>query len=281
MDFPQELCDRILYRGQSDSEWGLAPSALRDFEKTGRIQDILNYQNQIRENFQSLKDFIVELTYLPKSSDEIITLNINEYFSKEDCEIIVRSSKELAQWPMDPYDKLSAIAQHRGTSTCLLDWSRYSYIAAFFASIGHIHNEQKFDKVAEIAIWVYVPIRGINNRIKIIDLFSREENLKAQKGSFIKIIQDISKRKKEMFFDTIETVCKEDELYKVTLSKNFSKEILQYLEKYNINYAILHPADGNGATMNIKIRRLCKTSSADRKTDTLVLDMNKDVEKEK
>jgi hypothetical protein len=277
-NFPQELCDKILYRGQSDSKWGLAPSALRNFEKLGRLQNIMDYRNLINENFQTLKEFLIELTYLQNMPEGVPNVNINDIFSLIKCEGIIRDSKSLRKWPMDIYERISAIAQHRGTSTCLLDWSKYSYVAAYFATIGHLLQERNLEDVANFAIWVYVPINGNHDQIEIISLSSGEENLNAQKGSFIKIIQDITSKKNKILFDTLETLCKEEELYKITLDKKYSAQIQKDLDSHYINYGVLHPADGNKATINIQNRNKYNSNLANKKSFQFYIDLTADIE---
>ncbi len=68
------------------------------------------------------------------------------------------------KWPDDDYLSLIALAQHHGLPTRLLDWSRSSYIAAYFAAIDtqklRIENIRKdFNDINEklhMSVWAMI-----------------------------------------------------------------------------------------------------------------------------
>jgi hypothetical protein len=55
----------------------------------------------------------------------------------------------LKAWPSIEYYDLIALAQHHGLSARLLDWSRRSYVAAYFAASDAL----SMDDAGELALW--------------------------------------------------------------------------------------------------------------------------------
>ena len=54
------------------------------------------------------------------------------------------------QWPPKGLHQALAVAQHHGVPTCLLDWTRRSYVAAYFAASSALESKEP---ARHIAIW--------------------------------------------------------------------------------------------------------------------------------
>jgi len=102
---------RFMYRGQADAEWSLESSFDRTFSRGS------------------------------KPNDELEQLLLDNF--RRECE----SESELKDLVANK-DRLTALAQHSGVPTRLLDWSDSPYIAAFFAFQGYLMRSSR------VAIWV-------------------------------------------------------------------------------------------------------------------------------
>jgi FRG domain len=126
-----------LYRGQSDNEHSLVPSAFRKgpacplaaFGDVGHDR-----KSQVKVEIQALGRFfsLADATGLPLPEDSQKLRTTFSYF---------RSRKYLEhgnpdEWPPSELWSLLGLAQHYGLPTRLLDWSRRAIVAAFFAAEG-------------------------------------------------------------------------------------------------------------------------------------------------
>ncbi len=63
---------------------------------------------------------------------------------------------EESSWPTQDLHEVLAFAQHHGVPTCLLDWTRSSYIATYFAASSAMGQLRDSDKHLDghLAVWV-------------------------------------------------------------------------------------------------------------------------------
>lgn len=138
------------FRGQADANWGLEPSLFREVRKNNIIDEKSFETNVIESLRRSLRRFT--------TISERLILN-------------------------DDY--LLSLAQHYGTPTRMLDWTRSPLAAAYFAATDAIKK-----RTNSLAIFCIGAIFTTGNHSKNLTVVSppagANENLIAQSGVFLK-----------------------------------------------------------------------------------------------
>lgn len=176
--------NRYIFRGQPCSSFSLAPSALRSIgpmaANSVMPSNLVGDERQVLFELQVLRAFIRACDAAgiqipgdsPALRGEIQSLKWELPFMRGD-----------ADWPPKEARPVLATAQHHGVPTCLLDWTRRSYVACYFAASAVMHTPAKS---GYLAIWAL-------NREKLKDWGAVEllempgatsANLAAQDGVF-------------------------------------------------------------------------------------------------
>ncbi len=160
-DFP--LADRWLFRGQC-GDYPLVPSAYRS---DGRLKSLTKHDvRDPSERRLAERDILIRFfdiadrrgLILPDDSQEL--RDRLELFNSNSGDQFV--PKGWDGWKT--YDmalSLMALAQHYGIPTPLLDWSRQSLIAAFFAAEGAASRTEHPGVLGRLVVWAFhYPMMG-------------------------------------------------------------------------------------------------------------------------
>lgn len=261
-EFWKELCPenplghkkvKFIYRGQRDDTWPLIPSILRVTRKTNGKSSPIRCEEQVHNE-------LIILNYFVDQCDSIGIRIINDSleFRKKYLDFKIenenrKSSIDPSNWPSEELLELMALAQHCGVPTSLIDWSKRSYIAAYFAASSALkHYEENNDK--KLAVWALdIEKVKLYKNIKLIKVpGSTSNNLAAQSGLFTFLRQSgkmgdiFSPRFLENEFENTP----DTPLWKITLPIKYSVEILELCKLYGISGATLFP-NYNGVSRSV------------------------------
>ncbi|MCK4797287.1 MAG: FRG domain-containing protein [Spirochaetes bacterium] len=249
---------KFIYRGHADSSWDLLPKVLR---KKNEYSKIIYNKDSLTAEYQVLLELIILNNFVngcdliglqipndsPKFREEHLDTNKNDLYFKNPKE-----------WPNKELYELMSLAQHHGTPTRLLDWTKRSYIAAYFACAEAISliNRKDFDiNKKEIAVWALdIELRYLyytykdKTHIYKFDILkvpgSNNKNLSAQNGLFTLQRYEEVERGKNFEYYGLEEIFKslpDSPLSKITLPAKYSKDVLYKCDLYGINAATLFP----------------------------------------
>jgi len=240
---------QFIYRGQRDASWHLIPSILRKNSPAKIIfgQKKITTDEQIFSERAILEQFVNQC--------DLLGLKI----VNDSAEL--RENLDLQTYPVDKYDinpsewpnknliELMALAQHHGVPTHLLDWSKRSYVAAYFAASAALAKYDIKQNNAKIAVWA-LNIERIHSykNINIIKVpGSTSSNLAAQSGLFTVLKQPIGRGQpfphkplEDEFASFPNTP-----LWKITLPVKYAVKVLDLCELYGVSASTLfHGFDG-------------------------------------
>jgi hypothetical protein len=173
--------ERYLFRGHPDSSWELLPKALRTTPSPFSPVPTTPGE-QLRAEIEVIVDFadICDRRGLPIPGDspQLRAQLINLRPFLDGARTVLR--------PPDPLRQLFAVAQHYGSPTRFLDWSRYAYAAAYFAAAGdRSYLERPGDRSRERDLCVWVLDRHAASAVEVVDIaYATNPNAHAQEAAF-------------------------------------------------------------------------------------------------
>jgi hypothetical protein len=236
---------RPIFRGQANEIWNLEPSILRN-------NDHHIYSSVLfRSSDESGTRIFVEISALDSFAKYCDSAGLqipgdSEEFRREHLDptkVMDSFTFHRKLWPSPEYFEIMALAQHHGLPTRLLDWSRSSYVAAYFAASNALKN--KVD--GRLAVWA-LNTQNFALNLKNVEIIrvpgSNNANVAAQGGLFTLLRQSYSRgnpfEPPHYLVDYVVSSGSRD-LAKITLPVAEAPKILDLCERYGVTAAKLYP----------------------------------------
>lgn len=243
---------KVIFRGQSNASWSLEPALFRDNNRPKGISnsDEIDSSMFMLHEIRMLQEFMfaADSTGIALPND---SMGFRDKHLNLNSGALDRYIKQPNLWPNKSLYELMAIAQHYGMPTRLLDWSKRSYIAAYFAASDALRNFDLTIKAntQKFVVWA-LNIERINLHSNFIDVIELptgfNKNMSMQSGCFTVVRQ--SAKRQEPFDSThlldeflINNRTGGPYLKKVTVPIDQAREVLQLCKLYGITATSLFP----------------------------------------
>lgn len=239
-----------IFRGQGNADWKLIPSVQRENSQANKL---LNREaklsiDQIGAEFELINLFCKGCDFsglaIPGDSLKFRTQVLQ-------LGVTTRRVTLGAPWPHEEHLELLALAQHHGVHTRMLDWSRFSIVAAYFASIQAIREwQQNGNPERRMAVWIFdLKFKHfVDQKTWIIEPpRSISKNLPAQQGWLTAIKEPIvdggpyQVRPFEQVIESEVPISSPPALMKVSLPITCARKVMQRCDSYGINAATIFP----------------------------------------
>lgn len=236
----------FIYRGQRDASWELMPNILRagKYNPANRIISnlIVNGDEQVFCELRILESFI-------EHCDQMGLKIINDSVELREKHINIQNADKYfiqpSDWPSEEIIEVMALAQHHSVPTRLLDWSKRSFVATYFAASSALERKNDWVEGEKLALWALdIEMINLYPEVKIVKVpASASINLAAQAGLFTIHKQNASRgtlfssQPLENEFGSLPNT----PLQKTTLPVTESKSLLALCELYGVTAATLFP----------------------------------------
>lgn len=279
------LSDAWVFRGHSDDEYQLMPSALRNvaaFAKFGTDRCGDN-ASQISAEMDVLRRFfnLADAAGLPLPEDsQVLRASIQRLFTQSYLDKLAQG-EEL--WPPLNLWSLLGIAQHYGVPTRLMDWTRRTKVAAYFAAseaatkFSKIKDDERIEtgEKKKLCVWAFAFDRyasfynsGLSRFsgrgvppdppvVKVTAPHAHNANLHAQDGLFSLQIKNMKQRlsddvDRSSLEEFVQKTLADDHLnnhgtrlfYRIRLRWSDATHLMWRLRQEGIGHATIYPGYG-------------------------------------
>lgn len=191
-----DVFEHFVFRGHACDTFELMPSALRTgtrllWNNKWRPIPFPSKRDQIEAELETLVAFFRVCDRqglpIPEDSQALRTLLFDEWVKNG-----TRDANAHARiWPPRAFVSLMALAQHYGVPTRLLDWTRISSIAAYFAAKGALELAAGAagHPTGRLAVWAFDATWADEVKVDLLRFVTAPaadiENLRVQQGLFM------------------------------------------------------------------------------------------------
>lgn len=270
--YPQGL----LFRGEASDKFKLIPNALRPenqerFMKLARGAKLLytDIKQLEDENLHIDGEYALMKYFYRKANQKGLVLPSIPYVWHERMQTLSRKwMEELdAEWIPKELAEVSALMQHYGFPTRMLDWSSSVLTALYFAAYGAAKRKRnnEAEDSEHMVIWIlrrpwstiedFIPSEAFPIRF-VTPSYANNPNLNAQKGVLSYVPVPLNGKKTEKYrmpldeflkehYSVENRVCHETILTKARIPINNYKHTLQILSSFGVDSSSVFPGYGS------------------------------------
>lgn len=229
-----ENVNNMLFRGQAKANWKLSPSIFRENNHpSGSCEG-----NSFGCDMDVLAEWQYLNTFLENCDAAGVYLPGDNYISRQKIrsELTPYLDGGSVNWPSENLYDFIAIAQHYGLPTRFLDWTRRSYVAAYFAASEAL----KYRSTEPLAIWCFnhIALRDFSEICVFPVPAGLNKNSAAQAGLFSLIKGENYRKPLNVYVeDKGISSC----LIKLTLPVSEAPFLLGFCRMYGVTGATIYP----------------------------------------